>query len=300
MNPKNIPEWYTRYRDFIEKSITKHLDTYLAIPMSVPLNDFKEIIYYSCQWGKKLRAILALEFYLQLSGRDFSDIRQDDDIVKLCIALEMIHAFSLIHDDLPCMDNDELRRGEPTVWKKYGEYQAVLVGDMLNSLCFEILSDIKNPEISQRIAKLISHSVGFYGMIGGQVEDLFFERNISHLDIDTLKSLHGKKTGKLIEASILWWVILSGQISNIEIFGDFGRKLWLAFQVKDDLLDVEGTPEETGKSVWGEEKGFVYLLWTLASKKILADIIAECKLIAGKLGSQKIDFIVEYVEARKK
>jgi geranylgeranyl pyrophosphate synthase len=74
-----------------------------------------------------LRAILALEFYLQLSGKDFSDIKQDDDIMRLCVAIEAIHAYSLIHDDLPCMDNDELRRGEATVWKKYGEYKAVLV-----------------------------------------------------------------------------------------------------------------------------------------------------------------------------
>lgn len=300
MNARILPNWYREYKDFIELSIDKYLDTYLAIPMSEPLDNFKEVISYACAWGKKLRAILALEFYLSLTGKSFKDIRHDDDIIRICIAIELIHAFSLVHDDIPCMDNDELRRGEPTVWKKYGEYNAILVGDLLNSLCFEIISDIKDPKLSQKISKLISHSVGFYGMVWGQVEDLYYEHNISDLDVEILRWLHAKKTWKLIEASILSGVILSEETSNIEIFWDFGRKLWLAFQVKDDLLDVEWTPEETGKSVWGEEKGFVYLLWVDASRKILHDMIHECKLIAEKLGSRKIDFIVDFVENRKK
>lgn len=244
-----LPNWYSEYKNFIESSIEKYLDTYLSLPTSVPLEHFKEIIRYACKGGKKLRGILALEFYLTLSGKNISQIKHDDDIMKLCIALEMVHAYSLVHDDLPCMDNDELRRGEPTVWKKYGEYEAVLVGDLLNSLCFEIISDIKDAKISQDISKCISHAVGFYGMVGGQVEDLYFERHISLLDVDILKGLHAKKTGKLIQASIVSGTLLSGERANIDIFQDFGRKLGLAFQVKDDLLDVEGTPEETGKSV---------------------------------------------------
>lgn len=300
MNTLKLPVWYGEYKDFIESSINNYLDRYFAIPMTEPLEEFKEIVKYSCKGGKKLRAILALEFYLQLSGKSFEDIHGDDDIMRVCIAIETVHAFSLVHDDLPCMDNDDLRRGEPTVWKKYWQYNAVLAGDMLNCLCFELISDIKDARKSQKISKLISHAIWFYGMVWGQVEDLYFEENISDLDVEILRGLHAKKTGKLIEASILSGVILSGETSNIDIYWDFGKKLWLAFQVKDDLLDVEGTPEETGKSVWGEEKGFVYLLWVTASKKILEDIIWECKKIAGTLNSEKIDFIVEFVEKRKK
>ena len=300
MNKKETPNWYRDYKNLIESSIDKYLDTYLALPMSTPLEDLKEVIKYAFRWGKKLRAILAMEFYLILSGKKFEDIRSDDDIIRLCIAIEAVHAYSLVHDDLPCMDNDELRRGELTVWKKYGEYNAVLVGDLLNSLCFELISDIRDTDKSQKISKLLSHAVWFYGMIGGQVEDLYFEENIRDLDADTLRELHGKKTGKLIEASILSGVILSGETSNIDIYGDFWKKLWLAFQVKDDLLDVEGTPEETGKSVGGEQKGFVYLLWVDATKKILRDMIWECEQIAKNLWSEKIDFIVEYIENRKK
>jgi len=300
MNPLHLPIWYSDYKNFIEKSLENYLSRYLAIPMTEPLEQFKEIVKYSCKWGKKLRGILALEFYLQLTDKKFEEVRMDDDIMRVCIALEIVHAFSLVHDDLPCMDNDELRRGELTVWKKYGEYNAVLVWDMLNSLCFEIISDIKDPLKSQKISKLISHAIGFYGMVWGQIEDLYYEEYIGDLDAEILRGLHAKKTWKLIEASILSWVILSWETSNIDIYWDFWKKLWLAFQVKDDLLDVEWTPEETGKSVGWEEKGFVYLLGVDATRKILSDIISECHTIAWSLSSEKIDFIVEFVEKRKK
>lgn len=300
MNSWQTPAWYKQNKHFIEKAISSYLDTYLAIPMSPPLEDFKDILRYAFSWWKKLRAILALEFYLSLTGKDISEIRKDCDIMRACIALEAVHAYSLVHDDLPCMDNDELRRWEPTVWKKYKEYNAVLVWDLLNSLCFEILSDIKDPDISRKLIKLISHWVWFYGMIGWQVEDLYYESNIPDLEVEILRNLHGKKTWKLIEASVLSGVILSNETGNIDIFWDFWKKLWLAFQIKDDLLDVEGTPEETGKSVWGEEKWFVYLIWVDATRKILSDSILECKKIAKNLNSEKIDFIVDYVENRKK
>lgn len=295
-----LPNWYSEYKSFIENSIEKYLDTYLSIPMTGPLENFKEVVKYSCRGGKKLRGILALEFYLTLSGKTFSEIKHDDDIMKLCIAIEIIHAFSLVHDDMPCMDNDILRRGEPTVWKKYGEYNAILVGDMLNSIGFEIISDIKNPKISQDISKLISHAIGFYGMVGGQVEDMYFEDKTRELDETILRELHYKKTGRLIEASVLWGIILSGERANIDVFKDFGRKLGLAFQVKDDLLDIEGTPEETGKSVGGEQKGFVYLVWIEKTRLTLHEIISECKKISKNLGSPKIDFIVDYIENRTK
>lgn len=106
----SLPNWYTDYKNFIETSIDTYLDTYLAIPNTKPLERFKEIIKYGNNGGKRLRAILALEFYLTLSGKTLEKITFKDDITKLCIAIELMHAFSLIHDDLPCMDNDELRR----------------------------------------------------------------------------------------------------------------------------------------------------------------------------------------------
>lgn len=295
-----LPDWYIQYKDLIENSIEKYLNTYLAIPMSPPLEDFKQTITYAFSGGKKLRSILALEFYLTLTNKTIDDINPDDDIIKFCIAIESIHAFSLVHDDLPCMDDDEFRRGELSVWKKYWEYQAILAWDMLNTLAFEILSDIKDPQISRELSKLISHSIGFYGMVGWQVEDMYYEKHISELSPNRLSKLHYKKTGKLIEASILWWIIISGERTYMDIFQDFWKKIWLAFQIKDDLLDVEWTLEEVGKSVWGEEKWFVYLCWADESHQKLHNLIQECKTIAKNLNSEKIDFLVGYIENRKK
>jgi geranylgeranyl diphosphate synthase type II len=296
----SLPNWYTEYKEFIEYSIDRYLDSYLVLPMTKPLEDFKKIIIYGTRWWKKLRWILALEFYLSLTRKKLSQIKYEDDIVKLCIALEIMHAFSLIHDDLPCMDNDELRRWELTVWKKYWEFKAILAGDMMNSITFELISDIKNSKSSQSIAKLISHSVWFYWMVGGQVEDMYYEKHSWGINREILLWMHAKKTGKLIEASIVSACILSGETSNIDIFWNFWRKLGLAYQVKDDILDVEGSSEETGKSVWGEEKWFVYLAWLDASKKILAEEIADCKKIAGTLDSSKISYLVNFIAERKK
>lgn len=296
----NLPLWYQKYKEFIEHSLEIYIEKYLRVKMTPPLEEFKQIITYSTKWGKKLRGILALTFYLSLSGEKLEDIKYDDDIAKLCIALEVVHAFSLIHDDLPCMDNDELRRWELTVWKKYGEYQAILAGDMMNSLTFELISDMEDPKASQCIAKIIAHSIWIYGMVGGQVEDMYYEKFAWELDRDILIGLHSKKTWKLIEASITSACVLSWKITNIEAYWNFGKKLGLAFQVKDDILDVEGTQEETGKSIWGEEKWFVHLIWLDASKKILSQEIADCKKIIEGLGSSEIDYLIDFVAERKK
>ena len=170
---------------------------------------YKEIIKYSVRWWKRIRAVLALEFYLIFSGKKLEEITPNSDIMKLCIAIESIHSYSLVHDDLPCIDNDTLRRWEPTVWKKYWEYNGVLIWDLLNSLAFETLSEIKDPRISQKLVKLLSNSVWVYGMLGWQVEDLYFEEKTKELNLELLKNLHNKKTRALIKASVIWWFTLS-------------------------------------------------------------------------------------------
>lgn len=294
-----LPVWYEDYRFLIEKNIKKTLKEIFSQFEWTVLEDFKEMIFYATEWGKRFRSVLALETYSILSGKNISQIDEKADIWKWCVAIEIMHSFSLVHDDLPAMDNDEYRRGKLTVWKKYGEYQAILVWDLLNTLSFEILSMIENWEHSKKLVKLLSSSISLYGMIGGQIEDMYFEKNISSLDKLKLESLHNKKTGKLIQASLIGGAILAGKENFTEILQEFWKNLGLAFQIKDDILDVEGTKEESGKSVGGEEKGFVYIYWLEKSKKILANLQKKCLEEIQAFSSEKLKFIVHYVVERR-
>ncbi len=297
-----LPEWYNIYKQKVETSIQEYLQKYLEDYKNPTqaIRDFQETLAYSMMWGKRLRAILAIEFYLTLTGKKIEDITLKDDILKYAIALEVIHSFSLIHDDLPCMDNDEYRRGQLTVWKKYGEYQAVLAGDTLNTLAFEIISSFSDAQACQKVTKILASSVWIYGMAWGQIEDLFYERTKEEVTEEILKGLHFKKTGQVIIASILWALVIAKREDLCEKYQSFWEKLWLAFQIKDDILDVEGSFEETGKSVWWEVKGFVYILWLEKSKNQLDTLIKDCINDVASLQSEKLDFIVHYVQHRTK
>lgn len=295
-----LPNWYSEYKNHIEHSLDEYLKNYFKDNTSEVLRSFEEIIIYWTRWGKKIRSILALEFYLAFTGKTLEDISIDDDIMRYCISLEIVHAFSLIHDDLPCMDDDTLRRWELTVWKKYWEANAVLAGDLLNTLAFEILSELSDAKASQKLSKLLSHAIWFYGMVWWQVEDIYFEHNESKLTKELLEKLHNKKTWALIEASVLGWIILANKQSEVKNYSDFWKKLGLAFQIKDDLLDEEGTAEEVGKSVWGETKWFVHFVWLEKAKSDLHSLISDCLNLIKNLDSEKLDFIVHYVGERKK
>jgi geranylgeranyl diphosphate synthase type II len=302
-----IPNWYDERRKFIEDALERYLINYFNSEWiflwkvdNKWLNVFKEACLYSVEGWKKLRAILALEFYLSLKNIDFEEISYDDDIIKYCIAIELVHSFSLIHDDLPCMDNDSLRRGKETVWKKFGEYQAVLAWDFLNTLAFELLSTIQGPKLSIQLTNLLSRSTWFHWMIWWQIDDMFFEGHPKSMWMSDLLKLHNRKTWALIRASVQWWILCSEKIQNIHKLSHFGEKLWLAFQIKDDILDVEWSVKETGKSVWWEEKGFVFFLWIKEAKLYLAKTIWECKEITKALNSEKIQFLINFVETRSK
>jgi geranylgeranyl diphosphate synthase type II len=193
--------------------------------------------------GKRIRPLLHCLTY---------SIYKDDykNVIPVACAIEMIHTYSLIHDDLPCMDDDDLRRGHATNHKVFGEAVAVLAGDgLLNeamSIMFHYCMDKKQNEIMA--CKLISDSAGPEGMIGGQIVDILSEgRKISY---DTLCYMHKKKTGALIKASIVSGAILgNAKKSEIEKLADFGEKLGLAFQIKDDILDVIGDKDVLGKNI---------------------------------------------------
>lgn len=304
-----LPTWYNQYRDFIEDSLENYLDAYFERQgYSIACGEFRDAVKYAVKWWKKLRAILALEFYLVLKNTSLPEIisatdfqnNKIPDILRLCLAIEFIHAYSLAHDDLPCMDNDILRRWKPTVWKKFWEYQAVLVGDLLNSLSFEVLSEIQDSKVSVKLTNLLSRAVSFHGMLGWQVDDLYFEQNPEKLSVSDLINLHNKKTWALIKVSVQWGILVSWKIEFLHRLSWFGEKLWLAFQIKDDLLDVEGTSEQTGKSVGWEQKWFVHFLGVKSSKNKLKELIDDCRTTAKLLKSDHISFLVDYVGKRVK
>lgn len=200
--------------------------------------------------GKRLRPMLMLETYRMFGGTS-------KVIEPFMAAIEMVHTYSLIHDDLPAMDNDEYRRGRKTTHVVYGEAMAILAGDALLNYAFETAAsafvlDEGNPAIGKAFMILASKA-GVYGMIGGQVVDV--ESEGKEIDADTLKFIHIHKTSALLESAMLIGAVLAGaseqQQRTVELAA---RELGLAFQIRDDILDVTGNTDELGKPVGSDEK----------------------------------------------
>src|SRR5437588_7112275 len=193
--------------------------------------------------GKRLRPILCLEAARMVSGTIPAGIEE------LGSALEMLHTYSLIHDDLPALDNDDLRRGRPTCHKAFGEATAILAGDALQTTAYEVLSQIKCPaESCVAIIREIAHATGTIdGMIGGQVVDL--EAEHKKPDLATLEYIHRSKTAALITASVGSGGIYAGAtVKDIGHLRTYGQSIGLAFQIVDDVLDVTQTSEQLGKT----------------------------------------------------
>jgi geranylgeranyl diphosphate synthase, type II len=193
--------------------------------------------------GKRLRPILCMESARMIAGT------LPDGIDELGAAIEMLHTYSLVHDDLPALDNDDLRRGRPTCHKAYGEATAILAGDALQTRAYEVMARLRcPPEARVRIVEELAHGTGTIdGMIGGQVVDLESE----HLrpDLQTLEYIHRAKTGALIVASLLTGCYYAGASAvEVERVHRFGSSAGLAFQIADDILDVTQTSEQLGKT----------------------------------------------------
>ncbi|SFB81179.1 polyprenyl synthetase family protein [Ruminococcus albus] len=223
--------------------------------------------------GKRLRPILILEFYRMCGGDDI------DKMVKLACAVELIHTYSLIHDDLPCMDNDDFRRGKPSCHKAFSEEIALLAGDALNTLAFEVITDCAmdgtiSAETAVMLVSVLSKAIGTDGMIGGQVIDLETEDEV--IDIETLNTLQSYKTGALIEAACVMGVIISGRMEYIPAAAEYAQAMGRAFQIVDDILDVTGTFEELGKPIGSDSEQhkntYVSLLGLQRSRQIAAQL----------------------------
>jgi len=222
-------------------------------PAAPPAPHLYEAMNYSlAAGGKRLRPILVMAAWDVCRGSDQADsksVNYPAEIVAAACALEMIHTYSLIHDDLPAMDDDDLRRGKQTNHKVFGEATAILAGDSLLTEAFSTLAAVesKHPSVLLRVIAQIAEASGARGMAGGQVLDL--EAEDQPIDLDSLETLHRHKTGCLIQVSCRAGAELAGagdeQLAAID---SYGRSIGLAFQIADDVLDVEGVSDELGKT----------------------------------------------------
>jgi geranylgeranyl diphosphate synthase, type II len=199
--------------------------------------------------GKRLRPLLVLLAAEACGG-------SDTVALPAACAVEMVHTYSLIHDDLPAMDDDDLRRGLPTCHKKFGEATAILAGDALLTLAFEVLADGYPPATAAACCRELARGAGATGMVGGQADDLAMETRDGSGTLDELEFLHARKTGALFRASLRLGVLSAqgerpggADSATKEAFDAYGRAFGLAFQITDDLLDVESSAEQTGKRV---------------------------------------------------
>jgi len=201
--------------------------------------------------GKRLRPVLVMEG-ARLAGGD------KQNVYALACAVEMIHCYSLVHDDLPAMDDDDLRRGKPTCHIVFGEANAILTGDALLTAAFEVIAGMADtneadPKRLLRVIREIAAAVGSRGMIGGQVIDL--ESEDMEIDYPTLQKLHSMKTGELFRAALLSGAILCGiDEAGLAALDQYARHFGLAFQITDDILDVEGNEATIGKPVGSDQK----------------------------------------------
>jgi geranylgeranyl diphosphate synthase type II len=252
--------------------------------------------------GKRLRPILCIAAAEAVGGNAA-------DALPVAGALEMIHTYSLIHDDLPAMDDDELRRGIPTCHVAFDEATAILAGDALLTLAFQTLSSARNSKPSHgpkwlEVIHLISTAAGFHGMIQGQMLDISLEgQRLSRIE---LESMHRLKTGALIEASLCSGAVIGGgNHDQIEALEQYAKNIGLAFQVADDILNVEGDPELMGKAVGTDQlrdkSTYPSVLGLEESQKFAKDLISKA-LHAIKLFDNRFDplrAIAIYVIERK-
>lgn len=253
--------------------------------------------------GKRLRPILCMAGAESVGG-------EAGDVLPVACALEMIHTYSLIHDDLPAMDNDDLRRGKPTNHKVFGEAVAILAGDGLLTEAFNMMTTLKLAEgidlrVLLRVIGMIASAAGYDGMVGGQVVDIQMEGK--EADPCIVEFIHSHKTGALITASVSSGAILAGGAEEqVKAITSYGEKIGLAFQISDDILDEEGDSTQMGKPVGGDAargKRTYPAVFGLARSKEIQDGLIDMAIESLKAFDHRADplrQIAEYIIARKK
>lgn len=261
----NLENYLRQKRAIIEKALNGYLPSVRRAPVSL----HRAIRYSVFAGGKRLRPILALASFELVGGKG-------NAVMPVACALELIHTYSLIHDDLPCMDDDDLRRGKPTLHRVFGDGMAVLAGDALHALAFELLSRIENPELISEIA----HEIGTFGMVGGQAADLQAEGR--RVTVSQVNFIHSHKTGALMKTSVRAGAILGGaKGKKLKALTSYGEKLGLSFQIADDILDATGKTEKLGKRTKADESRakatYPKILGVEKSKKIARGLLVKAQ-----------------------
>lgn len=291
---------FNRYMGERAKMIDAALDE--SVPMQYPEVIHEAMRYSLLAGGKRVRPALCLAACELVGG----DIEQ---AMPTACALEMIHTMSLIHDDLPSMDNDDFRRGKPTNHKVYGEEIAILAGDALLSLAFEYIARETKGVDAQRVLQVIvevGKSVGSEGLVGGQVVDIKSEGD-ANVGLETLQYIHEHKTAALLESAVVSGAILGGASQeDVKRLRKYSRDIGLAFQVVDDILDITATTEELGKTAGKDlavaKTTYPSLVGLEKSKDIANQLIDEAKAQLSTYDINKaapLYALAEYIKNRK-
>ena len=285
---QDIENLLTPYRQRLES----YLDQKLPASGTTPVVLHDALRYATLNAGKRLRACL-----VYLTGDMYNASMDTLDVPAA--AVELIHAYSLVHDDLPCMDDDDLRRGKPSCHKAFDEATAMLTGDALQSLAFELLGSLEQGT-SNALTRTLARASGSQGMAGGQALDL--EAANSAIDLTTLQQIHAMKTGALIEAAVLMGALAAGIDSDEQLnaLSDYAKALGLGFQIHDDILDVVSDTKTLGKQTGADEVNgkatYPGLLGFTAARQAAADAQqqAEQALKRLPLDTGKLQMLAEY------
>ena len=297
---KMLREYLEEKKKIVESSLIELLGNYRG---KYPEKLAEAMEYAVMNGGKRIRPIL---MYMICDLFEKNNSENYDKVREIAIALEFIHCYSLVHDDLPAMDNDDYRRGKLTVHKKYNEAIGVLVGDVLLTEAFGIIANSKSlgDKNKVEIISKLSEYAGFFGMVGGQFVDM--ESENKKVEIDTLKYIHAHKTGKLLTAAIeLPMIALDIEGEKREKMVEYSKLLGIAFQIKDDILDIEGNFEEIGKKtndVQNEKTTYPSIFGLEKSKRLLQEYLKKArKIIVDDFnGNQLFLELTDYFGNRKK
>ena len=295
-----LREYLEEKKKIVEDSLIELLENYRG---KYPEKLAEAMEYGVMNGGKRIRPIL---MYMICDLFEKNNCKSYDKIKEIANALEFIHCYSLVHDDLPAIDNDDYRRGKLTVHKKYNEAIGVLVGDVLLTEAFGIIANSKSlgDKNKVEIISKLSEYAGFFGMVGGQFVDM--ESENKKVEIDTLKYIHAHKTGKLLTAAIeLPMIALDIEGKKREKMVEYSKLLGIAFQIKDDILDIEGNFEEIGKKsndVQNEKTTYPSIFGLEKSKKLLQEYLEKAKKIIEDEfeGNQLFLELTDYFGNRKK